>query len=130
MREGEKSRMMNNNSADSSSPMKPKSVCIILLSQLSLATLYLSANWFGLKETVGFQHTSILSSKSNPLSLPAFIYHHYVKGKWNDSSIAESASVIDFIFAFCLLKCRYLVYFIFFFKDILIKVILNHVTYF
>lgn len=115
MREGEKSRMMNNNSADSSSPMKPKSVCIILLSQLSLATLYLSANWFGLKETARFQHTFILSSKSNPLSLPAFICH-YVKGKWNDSSIAESASVIDFIFAFCILKCRYLVYFIFFSK--------------
>lgn len=35
-RDGEKNRMMNNNSAASSSPMKPKTVCVILMSQFSL----------------------------------------------------------------------------------------------
>lgn len=31
LRDGEKSRMMNNSAAASSSPMKPKSVCIIII---------------------------------------------------------------------------------------------------
>jgi E3 ubiquitin-protein ligase RBBP6 len=65
VRDSEKSRIMNN-SAVTSSPVKPKSVCIILLSQFSLAlSLSLSANWFGLQEMTFSQH---------PLSLFLFLY--------------------------------------------------------
>lgn len=95
MREGEKSRMMNNNSTDSSSPMKPKSVCIILLSLFTL-----------ISRTIGLACTF----STLPLR----------KGRWNDSTIAKLASAFYrfYIFSIYILKCRYLIYFIFKEKDI------------
>jgi hypothetical protein len=85
VRDSEKSRIMNN-SAVTSSPVKPKSVCIILLSQFSLA-LSLS-----LGQLVWFARDDVFSAPSFSLFISIFFalcISFYVKKKGVDSTIAK-----------------------------------------